>query len=376
MRSTRNHHPWMAWLSAGVGLVLLLSAMPLDCHAQIKRGSRFSSKGGCLDCHDWKTLDDSVRHEPFAKKECRSCHKPHGLVGMLRLKDTGAALCMICHDRESLGLEKSRVHEPARTGKCLSCHDPHAAPKKNLLADTVEKVCRSCHGGAEFTGEVRHQPLEAGCFSCHDVHGSDNEHLLKMPAAELCVSCHDLSQEPMQKAHQGYPIGGDSCMKCHSPHTSQEKGLLTRSFHVAVADDCGSCHTAPTDENPFALNETDPSELCLSCHDADEVAPEGVHMPVADGECLECHQPHGSRQPVLLREEPEKLCLQCHGDIEEDLVRSSRHAPAREDCTNCHVAHGQQSKILLTTMPPRSILPSKTASAPIATYPMDRISPP
>ena len=41
------------------------------------------------------------------------------------------------------------------------------------------------------------------------------------------------------------------------------------------------------------------SALCYQCHD--EFSGQGsLHPPVDEGECIECHNPHGSTQASLL----------------------------------------------------------------------------
>ena len=59
-----------------------------DAEAQFKKGQRFSSGGECTSCHEMEQAKARVRHEPFRKGDCDSCHKPHGMVGALRLIET------------------------------------------------------------------------------------------------------------------------------------------------------------------------------------------------------------------------------------------------------------------------------------------------
>ncbi|RKZ14125.1 hypothetical protein DRQ53_12325, partial [bacterium] len=87
------------WLAIAAVFALVITAMPGDAEAQFKKGRRFSSGGACTSCHEMEQADAKVRHEPFRKGDCESCHKPHGMVGVLRLKEIGALLCATCHDR-------------------------------------------------------------------------------------------------------------------------------------------------------------------------------------------------------------------------------------------------------------------------------------
>ena len=104
---------------------------------------------------------------------------------------------------------------------------------------------------------------------------------------------------------------------------------------------CSRCHDAARG------NEADASsELCFGCHD--EALAEGtvVHMPVEDGECLDCHHPHQSLQPALLRKPSPSICWECHD--EELLAGTFKHEPAATGgCPVCHSPHAANQKRLL-----------------------------
>ncbi len=173
--------------------IVLLLIFVAGAAAQIDRGQRFSGKGECKRCHeDMPQLDMRHKHDPFSDDDCLACHKPHGMVGVLRLKETGSALCLTCHEAAGLGLQAGHVHAPAAKGKCLDCHDPHATGEKMLLRSEGSELCWTCHDAEGFQRKHLHEPLEKGCFSCHVVHGGDFEGLLLSPQAELCADCHKM----------------------------------------------------------------------------------------------------------------------------------------------------------------------------------------
>ncbi|MDQ7005849.1 MAG: cytochrome c3 family protein [Acidobacteriota bacterium] len=109
---------------------------------------------------------------------------------------------------------------------------------------------------------------------------------------------------------------------------------------------CQQCH-AGQGENPApgagaARLRLSRRELCLRCHGESlgllNPLPAGrrPHGPVAAGECMACHLPHRSRQPMLLRGEVVGLCTTCH----RPAYLGERHPPVADAaCVTCHDPH-------------------------------------
>lgn len=91
----------------------------------------------CLACHT--QFAEQIRplkvvHPGIADAQCETCHIRHGIVGKLLLKKDGNALCLGCHTKESIGLDKPLIHSALeKTEKCTACHDPHASKDAALL---------------------------------------------------------------------------------------------------------------------------------------------------------------------------------------------------------------------------------------------------
>ena len=329
-----------AWIGSMIVLAVLMGAAT-DAEAQFKKGRRFSSGGECLGCHEMEQSDARVKHKPFRDDDCSACHKPHGMVGALRLVETGARLCETCHDPVELGLESANVHEPSDGGDCLACHDPHGSDFAGLLNEEPKTACFTCHDQAPMVRDNLHEPLEDGCGSCHAAHGSDFSSLLVADESELCAQCHELGDDDLVEGHAGYDLSGQLCSGCHDPHSSATEGLLSFTAHGPMADgDCEACHQAPGSGAPGALSVDDGAELCALCHDVDTADVDEPHAPVAEGMCLDCHTPHGSSQLALLRAPAGELCGDCH-DVSDQLISPVVHEPFRNDCAACHTAHGE-----------------------------------
>jgi predicted CXXCH cytochrome family protein len=147
-----------------------------------------------------------------------------------------------------------------------------------------------------------------------------------------------------------------------------------------AAKECGACHALPGTKsfrssmvqgssvkpsfNSIAASSgrlaRPPEELCVYCHSEkspDDPGNEGkfFHGPVAAGECTECHNPHQSRNPYMLREKPgRKLCLSCHGSDESDeFAHEEGGSSAGRDegnCLACHDPHMSERRFLVRTL--------------------------
>ena len=119
--------------------------------------------------------------------------------------------------------------------------------------------------------------------------------------------------------------------------------------------DCLSCHVENAKKHPerkgneYGLKKNNGGEMCLACHKTD-IKSIGLHTPVKKGECLACHDPHGSKVVSMLSNPtPAVLCANCHKDKigKKDFV----HGPvAVGACNVCHASHGDEAKLLLTSL--------------------------
>ena len=71
-------------------------------------------------------------------------------------------------------------------------------------------------------------------------------------------------------------------------------------------------------------------ELCVTCHDeqAKKIASAKVQHPGAQGDCTDCHSPHGGKTPGFIRPDPVTACLTCHSDQAELQKKGHLHQPA------------------------------------------------
>ena len=102
--------------------------------------------------------------------------------------------------------------------------------------------------------------------------------------------------------------------------------------------------------------------ICLQCH-TDKSPLRALkdnlwlHNTTAQGNCLECHDPHQSRQPHILNRERRQVCFPCHdkGDF--------RTTPAHQTpklCLECHNPHMGVNRNLLSSELRETKIPAST----------------
>ncbi|MDF1575193.1 MAG: cytochrome c3 family protein [Bacteroidales bacterium] len=171
----------------------------------------------------------------------------------------------------------------------------------------------------------------------------------------------DTGQEPFSE-----------CRECHSDLVEQE------IMHYPAGDACNNCHESTGASHPsedsagFRLMDQIPV-LCFYCHE--ENGPVSfAHKPVEDGNCLGCHDAHGSSESSLLLAGDPDLCLSFHNreyrsDSTETanigrLVKGKMTAHSAipgGGCMSCHQAHGSGFRSLLVDLyPEEDYLPALT----------------
>lgn len=365
-----------AAVAAALTSVALLAFTSGDAMAQLKRGrARGAQTKECLDCHKAEAKEYGSRrsrHAPVQQGSCESCHMKHGVVGVLRLAAEDPSLCLSCHAMQGVegtgkGLgEKGApakgshlfTHPPREALKCGTCHDPHGSENSRLLKASSTGSCLGCHDAAAHEGVSKHAPAAADCLSCHDPHGSALPAHLARAGEALCTSCHDGGSAGEKAGHGGGRPPGSTCLDCHTPHASAEAGLLRRHVHAPMAEGegfCGTCHTA-SGQAPFGL-VAQGADLCITCHE-DPRAPTAsagsglrVHVPVADGDCVDCHSPHASDETGLLKASQPDLCGSCHAESQKARDAKAPHEPARGECSACHLPHAGPAGLLKASAP-------------------------
>jgi predicted CXXCH cytochrome family protein len=74
-----------------------------------------------------------------------------------------------------------------------------------------------------------------------------------------------------------------------------------------------------------------------------------LHRPVAQGSCLDCHNPHASRDSGLMQADQLTVCGSCHSDtLKRQQLSPTKHKPVQEGkCTACHDPHSSELALAL-----------------------------
>jgi predicted CXXCH cytochrome family protein len=162
-----------------------------------------------------------------------------------------------------------------------------------------------------------------------------------------CESCHKLTDagkhsfEPMRTRDQ-------MCVLCHVVDVApQAPGT---AIHKPFAEgECLSCHDPHGSREKAMLRGDRYADACKTCHADITGAHDRVHGPASAGACGACHKPHTSSVPKLLIAEGRELCLRCHVKTGLD-IESKRvvHPPAKGDCRICHDPHATDFPGMLT----------------------------
>lgn len=233
---------------------------------------------------------------------------------------TQKQLCYTCHDgtgstynaqaefgESTAGTSTMTSFHPVPTDvlKCTDCHTPHIGPLEgnpmSLAAGpsretTGNAVCGSCHGATttlpegdiatRFTGTAHDTTMsiaQAGgstvkCLACHEAHGSTNVALIdtqvlsiggtrtavSMPATSaattLCFACHDV-QDGNYRGQAAYTVTK------HSTVVTSVVAATVFPGSGAVPGSCENCHDPHGTGQPHMLRASGDS-LCYTCHDA------------------------------------------------------------------------------------------------------------
>ncbi len=296
-----------------------LQPFPLNLFAQAKAEDYIGEKE-CAQCHkrETQTFNASphalyVRDPklPVDKKGCEACHGP----GEIHLEDVKDLTKVV-------SFTKSKPKEVSLA--CLRCH-----------ADTMR--ISQWH-------RTEHAKADVACTNCHQIHrdeGRGTRDEVKGNGLKLAQRIFVTATEPKALLKSDEVT---LCGQCHQ----REINEFRLNFHHPVHEGrmvCSDCHDVhPTKAASKKVRAI--KEMCITCH-ADKAGPFAFeHDPVAgwtgDG-CVECHRPHGSHNPRLLKAFSRGLCNQCHTD------KGNNHYPG-QSCWNvgCHVAvHGSNSDVWL-----------------------------
>lgn len=257
-------------------------------------------------------------------------------------------VCLQCHEDVGAGM-KGTAHDLAAS-KLVACVSCHAGPSTalhvddpdtykpvipaNLPADSMTALCTTCHADPHAVNMIERDPhgdADMSCNACHKIHDNKHAALLKDKENDTCLGCH-----------QGVRAG--FAMPDHHP---LDEGVVA----------CRDCHIEIAQSKKQRNTMGGPGESCLKCH-GEMQGPfpyeheAAVNYSVNEGGCMNCHNPHGSTWPKLLKQSYQaphySLCSQCHSVPKH--LNNYQHGTqwAGVPCGDCHVdVHGSYTSRFL-----------------------------
>jgi DmsE family decaheme c-type cytochrome len=239
----------------------------------------------------------------------------------------GAAMALVT----SAGAQQAQPFAERGAETCLRCHDQ---PPATLVLNTPHAR----------KGDPRTPFAEHACESCH---GASPQHMAAVPQGQRRAPPTVVFKGPNAASVEERT---GVCLTCH------QGGIRINwdvSQHQSNQIACNNCHTVHAVKDPVLVKVSQPP-ICFACHTeqrADSLRQS--HHPIREGKtaCSDCHNPHGSVGPKLLREASvNDVCYTCHTEKRGPFL--FEHEPVREDCTNCHTPHGStQARLLKERMP-------------------------
>jgi predicted CXXCH cytochrome family protein len=272
-------------------------------------------------------------------------------------KNTDSAKCMSCHEDKAKG---KFVHSAVSMG-CTTCHEVRVTKdttRVKLIATSPLSLCLSCHSDKDATtinGKV-HSPAIRDCLKCHDPHTSDNKDQLSKPTSgegkdNLCLTCHQTGMNVAETGSRHAALDG-GCDTCHVNHKTGPSTEREFRYHLTKATPalCLDCHDVK-DAALAKAHQDQPFEKadCLLCHDPHQssrpkLMQAFVHAPFADKQCDACHQAAKDGKVVLTQASAREVCATCHDDVGKKIESAKvQHPGAAGDCTDCHSPHAGKS---------------------------------
>lgn len=221
---------------------------------------------------------------------------------------------------------------------CTKCHD--AEEMKPILAiyqtkhgvkgDSRTPSCQSCHGESEkhLKGDPKQKGRAAPDVLFGTKRGTSGSFAPSETKAQnaACLSCHDKDAKRTHWEGGAHQVGDVACASCHETHAAHDK----------------------------VRDKKTQTEVCFACHKEQRAQSHKISThPIGVGKvvCSDCHNPHGSTGPKLLKKNTvTETCFSCHAEKRGPFLWE--HQPATEDCATCHTPHGSNITPLLKSRTP------------------------
>ncbi len=250
------------------------------------------------------------------------------LVGADLVEDTSE--CLECHEEYIKSYAKTK-HGRRLSGDCEACHGPMS---KHIDSPNLKPVPAISY---KPTSRLSSDQKNSVCLQCHEGGGQMYWQGGVHEANKVsCNSCHYLME---RNSDRSLTIREDMATICTGCHV-EKRGQMLKSSHMPVREGkmgCSDCHNPHGSYAPQLLRAATVNETCYQCHPEKRGPFLWEHAPVRD-DCSSCHDSHGSNNPGMLRNKGAFLCMSCHQYGEHSNVPGYNRASATvgQGCINCH----------------------------------------
>ncbi len=275
---------------------------------------------------------------------------------------------------------QARIAQAARRGAkiiCLQCHEPHASDQPGLTLNGLAgaELCFACHtatdpntsGGSnppwpvEVTGSnlVQAFTTKANDYATDDGNGVRIFHHPVSAADQqggarqvTCISCHNshiASQSDTATtskiADPGRPLAPNGTWL---PDWKYDRGYLNDANNMDAF--CTSCHESPSTGDPIGAGTYVPVDVNL-VNDSSPNADGQIHDSFVATDwanalhygkltCTACHDPHGSSNAFMLREDPIDPITGATATVTDfgALDTAADRDALQAFCTTCHAS--------------------------------------
>lgn len=216
-----------------VSVLLVVLALGLRA-AAAEHPVKLEKDADCASCHEEKTKGKAV-HSAIAMG-CTTCHeiKTEGETTTVNLTSPKEELCFTCHDKA----KEEVKHNPYEKGQCVTCHDPHTSDYPKQLRAEGNALCMECHAmRAKMDDSV-------SLFGKTNFAKADFEAIPKIAPNARVLAGHPFAEHPLAGIPDPLRAGENmSCLSCHQAHAADQAKLITTP-KTNNGDICEACHQA------------------------------------------------------------------------------------------------------------------------------------